>query len=581
MVKKIYKNIIFIQLSISLLSMLGANIDNIIVGKFMNAEALAACGLVLPVVQIASVLSGVITTGIKTVCSRSIGEGNKKKANDQISSAAMFSLVVFTLGCLLCYIFIDNIAAGLAGGTGTSLFFLVKDFMMGYLLVIPSLGLLSLFIYILQINNLGKYCTGAAIVFILLNIALDILNVFIFNLGLLGIGLSTSISYFCMIGVLLSGYFKVNTTLRISLKVFKWSYLGEIVKNGITNAIATGSSMIIKMIVNMVVLKSAGTDALAAVTVIVSFAGILLAVSKAIAYCTDMTAGMFYGERNIRELKNTIRTFVKYSVVFNVAIAVVVATCSQWLCLIFINESEIAYPLAVSALRWFSVCMVFYSISDCFVYFCLGIKKPVYAYCLALLINLSLGAFSAILIPILMVDGAALAYVFGYVFTFIVIVAFFSIKNRSNPFDAGTYMVLPKNFEIDEKYIFEKSINNKEEVIKMSKEANEFCKKYEDNIRNRMAISLAIEELGMNVLEHGMVKDKKYLFEIRVMYNKDNHSWIVRTRDDCKEFNPVKYLEMNESKENASGLGLTLVLNMAKFAQYYNTMGLNNLVVEF
>lgn len=221
LVGKIYRNIIFIQLSISILSLLGSNIDNIIVGKFLSAEALAACGLVLPVVQMASVLAGVITTGIKTVCSRSIGAGNKKLANDQISSAAVFSVIVFTVACILGYIFIDNIAGGLAGSNDSELFYLVRDFMLGYLLVIPSLGLLSLFIYILQMNNQAGYCTGAAIAFIIVNVGLDLAAIFVFKMGLLGIGLSTSISYFVMIGILITGYFRVNTTLQISFKVFK------------------------------------------------------------------------------------------------------------------------------------------------------------------------------------------------------------------------------------------------------------------------------------------------------------------------------------------------------------------------
>ena len=220
MVGKIYRNIIFIQLSISILSLLGSNIDNIIVGKFMSAEALAACGLVLPVVQMAGVLSGVITTGIKTVCSRSIGAGKRQKANDEISSAAVFSIIVFSAGCILGYVFIDNIASGLAGSNDSDLFFYVRDYMLGYLLVIPSLGVLSLFIYILQMNNQAAYCTGAAIAFIVFNVGLDVLAVHL-KLGLLGIGLSTSISYFVMIGILITGYFRVNTTLRISLKVFK------------------------------------------------------------------------------------------------------------------------------------------------------------------------------------------------------------------------------------------------------------------------------------------------------------------------------------------------------------------------
>lgn len=581
MVGKIYRNIIFIQLSISILSLLGSNIDNIIVGKFLSAEALAACGLVMPVVQMASILSGVITTGIKTVCSRSVGEGNRQKANDQISSAAVFSLIVFTLGCICCYIFIDAIASGLTGSNDSELFHLVKDFMLGYLLVIPSLGLLSLFIYILQMNNQAAYCTGAAISFIVFNVALDLVAVFVFKMGLLGIGLSTSISYFVMIGILITGYLRVNTTLSISFKVFRWAYLGDIIKNGITNAIASGTSMIIKMIVNMVVLNAAGTDALAAVTVIVSFAGILLSVSKAIAYCTDMTSGMFYGERNVKELRNTVYTFVKYSVIFNLVIAVIVATCSDILCLLFINEGEAAYPMAVSALRYFSLCMVFFSVSDCFVYYLLGIKKPVYAYVLAALINIMLGVFSAILIPIWMVDGAALAYVYGYFTVFCLIIIFFTLRNRTSPFNPSTYMVLPKGFEIPPEYIFEDTPESKEEVMSMSRRVSEFCKKFEDDIKRRMAISLAIEELGINVFDHGMKKSKKYLFEIRVIYDKDKDLWIVRTRDDCREFNPVKYLEMKENKDKTMNLGIGLVLSIAKNAQYYNTMGLNNLVVEF
>lgn len=181
MVGKIYRNIIIIQLSISILSLLGSNIDNIIVGKFMSAEALAACGLVLPVIQMTSVLAGVITTGIKTVCSRSIGAGNRRRANAEISSAAIFSLIIFTTLCILGYIFVDQIAATLAQSPSGELFEYVKYFMIGYLLVIPSLGILSLFIYVLQMNNQAVYCTGAAIAFIVFNVAFDLISVFVLD----------------------------------------------------------------------------------------------------------------------------------------------------------------------------------------------------------------------------------------------------------------------------------------------------------------------------------------------------------------------------------------------------------------
>ena len=38
---------------------------------------------------------------------------------------------------------------------------------------------------------------------------------------------------------------------------------------------------------------------------------------------------------------------------------------------------------------------------------------------------------------------------------------------------------------------------------------------------------------------------------------------------------------MHDVKSDDKLLGIKLVINMSKNAEYYNTMGLNNLVVEF
>lgn len=189
--------------------------------------------------------------------------------------------------------------------------------------------------------------------------------------------------------------------------------------------------------------------------------------------------------------------------------------------------------------------------------------------------------FSAFLIPVFLVDGAALAYVFGYASVFFLIVIFFSIKNHGNPFNAETYIDVPKNFEIEDKYIFESMPKSQEELLEASKMVGDFVKQFDKSMHNRMAISLAVEELGNNIFEHGIKNKKHHIFEMRIVYDEQNHSWIIRTRDDCSEFNPMKYLEMHDSDDKTSNLGLRLVLNLAKHAEYYNTMGLNNLVVKF
>lgn len=195
-----------------------------------------------------------------------------------------------------------------------------------------------------------------------------------------------------------------------------------------------------------------------------------------------------------------------------------------------------------------------------------------------------LGVFSAILIPKFMVNGAALAYVLGYASVCVIIVIYFTIRNKKGLFNPDNYILLPENFEIEDKYIYECMPKDKEDLIEKSKEAGEFCKRFEDNIHNRMAISLAIEELGTNVFDYGIKNKRNYIFEIRIVFDKERNVWIVRTRDDCAMFNPIKFLEMSDSKnkdDKTKNVGLGLVLKIANKADYYNTMGLNNLVVEF
>ena len=57
---------------------------------------------------------------------------------------------------------------------------------------------------------------------------------------------------------------------------------------------------------------------------------------------------------------------------------------------------------------------------------------------------------------------------------------------------------------------------------------------------------------------------------------------LIRIRDNCKDFDPVKYLEMNREKMDDPGshIGIRMTLKMVKNVQYVNSLGLNNLTLE-
>ena len=55
---------------------------------------------------------------------------------------------------------------------------------------------------------------------------------------------------------------------------------------------------------------------------------------------------------------------------------------------------------------------------------------------------------------------------------------------------------------------------------------------------------------------------------------------IIRIRDDCPVFNPVKQLELYSEDDTAHHLGLRMIASMAKEFKYTNIMKLNNLLIK-
>ena len=95
-----------------------------------------------------------------------------------------------------------------------------------------------------------------------------------------------------------------------------------------------------------------------------------------------------------------------------------------------------------------------------------------------------------------------------------------------------------------------------------------------------MLVGLCVEEITVNIIDHGFTKDKKpHSIDVRMVVQGDRR--IIRIRDNCVNFDPTKYLELHRDKDGdpAAHIGLRMVMSMVKEAEYINTLGLNNLTL--
>ena len=92
-------------------------------------------------------------------------------------------------------------------------------------------------------------------------------------------------------------------------------------------------------------------------------------------------------------------------------------------------------------------------------------------------------------------------------------------------------------------------------------------------------ISLCVEEMADNIVEHGFTKDdKEHSVDVRLLYRGDRR--LIRIRDNCLHFDPLAYLELHKTDDPTSHIGIRMVMKMVKNANYVNSLGLNNLTLE-
>ena len=143
---------------------------------------------------------------------------------------------------------------------------------------------------------------------------------------------------------------------------------------------------------------------------------------------------------------------------------------------------------------------------------------------------------------------------------------------------ADAYSMLPANFGTDPASCYERAVRSVREATDTSEELCAFCLDKGMDRRTAMLIGLCVEEMTVNIIEHGFTGDRHdHNVDVRVVLS--DESSVIRIRDNCIHFDPTNYLKLHQSDDPAAHIGLRMVMGMVKQANYVNSVGLNNLTL--
>ena len=283
-------------------------VDGLFVSNIVGKTPFAALNLIYPFIAVLSALGFMIGAGGNAIVSKTLGEGEKEKANQYFSMLIYVSIV---LGIVIAVLGIATVrpVSILLGAEGEEM--IENCVIYGSIIFagIPFFMLqnaFQIFFITAERPNYGFYVTVAAGCG---NMVLDWLFMAVFEWGIAGAALATIASQF--IGALIpTVYFlrKHNSSLlHLGKGPFVWKVFWKTCTNGSSEFVSNVSGSIVAMLYNFQLMRFAGEDGVAAYGVLLYANWIFIAILFGYSTGAAPIIGYHYGAQNHDELKNLFR----------------------------------------------------------------------------------------------------------------------------------------------------------------------------------------------------------------------------------------------------------------------------------
>lgn len=328
-------------------------VDGFFVSNYTGKTSFAAVNFIMPVLMVLGCLGFMFGTGGSAVISKTMGEGDRKKASEIFTFIVIASAV---LGTALAVIgmFVLKPLAVLFGADGK----LLTDSVFYGKIILAALPF-----YVLQFEfqclfatagkpKLGLFVTAAAGI---ANMVLDALFVAVLKWGLGGAAAATAISQ-VLGGIIPVIYFaRKNTSL---LRFVKFRFDGKVLlktcTNGSSELMSNISMSVVSMLYNVQLMKYAGENGVAAYGVLMYVSMIFQAVFIGYSVGSAPIIGYNYGAQNHSELKGLLKNgflFIGICAVFMFAAGELL---SRPLSLMFVGYDEELLDMTAHAFSIFS-----------------------------------------------------------------------------------------------------------------------------------------------------------------------------------------------------------------------------------
>ena len=324
-------------------------VDQIFIGKGVGTLGNAATNVIFPLVIIFNAVAGLIGNGAAANLSLKLGEGKKEEGGKIVGSAVTVSVIFSIVLSVIAYLFLPKLVYMF--GCTKNVYQYAIDYGRIIILGAPFMIIYSALSQLIRADGSPKYSMVLLVVGAILNIILDPIFIFTFNMGVKGGAIAT------VIGQIVSFIMAILYLRKVkSVKLEKESFK---VDKSITRTLGLGLSSFItqstvlalfvfmnNMMTKYGALTKYGADIpLSVYGVISKINSLYISTILGISIGAQPIIGFNYGAGNYERVKETLRKVLTINLVVGLIFNIIFYLFPKEIVSIFIANSDPNYKL--------------------------------------------------------------------------------------------------------------------------------------------------------------------------------------------------------------------------------------------
>lgn len=324
-------------------------VDQIFIGKGVGTLGNAATNVIFPLVILGNAIAGLIGNGAAAFFSLRLGEGNKDSAKKSVGEAITLSFIVSIIFTIISFILLPKLLYFF--GCTENVYSYAYDYGKIILIGMPFMIIYSVFSSIIRADGSPKYSMIMLIIGAIINIILDPVFIFGFDLGVKGGAIATVIGQIVSFIIALC-YLKKFKTIKLDKNDYKLSKnVFKILSLGLSSFITQLTILVLFVFMNNIMTKF-GAKSVYGADIPLSVYGVLSKINSiyvsiilGVSIGVQPIIGFNYGAGNIDRVKEVLKKVIFLNLFIGIIFNIILYCFPKKIVSIFISSSDASYDL--------------------------------------------------------------------------------------------------------------------------------------------------------------------------------------------------------------------------------------------